>query len=265
MPAPIVTHMSCIFIGGPDARDFAQAQFASDVSRLGPMQWQWSTWLDARGRVLALMHLAAGGDGTLLAVLRGGAAADICERLARFRLRARVTFRVCAFAGYALPAAPCGRVAIDGGNYRLGFGDRSLGLSQSTGPVEALAATAWRRADIRTGWPSLPVTTSPLLPPALSLERLGAVSLEKGCYPGQEIVARLHHLGSPKRRLCHLRGRVAAPIGSCSGSPGTAPVDVLDAAFSNGSADVLAIIRTPVPMQINILENNYNVISIFDA
>jgi folate-binding protein YgfZ len=68
--------------------------------------------------------------------------------------------------------------------------------------IDAHADDDWRLPQLREGWPWLPGDAAAAwLPPALSLYRLSAVALDKGCYPGQEIVARLHYRGGHKRHL----------------------------------------------------------------
>src|SRR5690348_10968315 len=81
----------CIEIAGADARAFAQAQFSGDVRALHAGHWQWNAWLDAKGSVRALMHLADLGDGRLFALLRGGDAQALCADLRRYVLRSKVS------------------------------------------------------------------------------------------------------------------------------------------------------------------------------
>src|SRR5690348_45480 len=80
----------CIEIAGADARTFAQAQFSGDVRALRAGHWQWNAWLDPKGSVRALMHLADPGDGRLLALLRGGDAEALCTELRRYVFRSKV-------------------------------------------------------------------------------------------------------------------------------------------------------------------------------
>jgi folate-binding protein YgfZ len=97
---------------------------------------------------------------------------------------------------------------------------RWLVLRESTGEaVESAQALAnWRLADIRAGLPELgPALHDQFLPQWLGLDRLGAVSVGKGCYPGQEIMSRLHFKGGSKRHLYRLEMAAADPP-----APGTA-------------------------------------------
>ncbi|HET8899391.1 MAG TPA: folate-binding protein [Rhodanobacteraceae bacterium] len=184
-------------ITGADASRFVQAQFASDSSELAVGQWQWSSWLDAQGRVQAFMQLAHRHDDEWMALLRGGSANALAARLRRYVLRAQVAIDIIAAAtlcgGDALPAQ---LFAVTGDTLRFGLGERSLSVNDAHHDED------WLAADVRDGLPWLPdAALGTQLPPALGLYRLGAVSTSKGCYPGQEIVSRLHFRGGHKQHL----------------------------------------------------------------
>src|SRR5690348_2202405 len=123
--------VQCIEITGADARAFAQAQFSGDLRTLQAGRWQWNAWLDAKGSVRALMHLADLGDDRLLALLRGGDAQSLCVDLRRFILRAKVSVETSSgwqrFAGAALPS---GTLPMQADAIGFGYGDRSLWLKR---------------------------------------------------------------------------------------------------------------------------------------
>lgn len=215
LPAP-----QLLEITGPDARAFAQAQFSSDVATLETGRWQWSAWLNAQGRVRAFFHLLRTGDDTLWSLLRGGDAARLRDALARYVLRAKVTLRVIGGMQAIVapdqpeipdtPLGPCeDMIAIAGGRLCLalpGAPSRWLIVASNAQPL-ALdnSETARNRAalaDIDAGLAWLdPALEESLLPQWLRLDALGATSVRKGCYPGQEVVARLHFKGGNKRGL----------------------------------------------------------------
>ncbi|MFC5743484.1 YgfZ/GcvT domain-containing protein [Dyella tabacisoli] len=194
----MTTHHSAqtLSIEGADAVAFAHAQFSSDVTALAVGQWQFSAWLDAQGRVRALFHLARLADDSLLLLLRGGVAADMADALRRFVFRSKVTLRALEPRTLGTgPVLAMHTVLHDEATLTLGCDTHSL-------IVGAANDNHWRLAQLRAGWPWLPAEVlNELLPPALSLLRLHAVALDKGCYPGQEIVARLHYRGGNKRHL----------------------------------------------------------------
>jgi folate-binding protein YgfZ len=265
MAVVAVAPMHCLRIEGPDARRFAQAQFSGDVRSLEAGHWQWNAWLDAQGRVQALMHLADLGSERLLAVLRGGDAGRMCADLGRYLLRSRVVLSASTFSGCPEAALPMGRFEEDGHDLVIGFGGRSLRLIESSSAPDLAASMRWRVADIEAGWPILPWQGPHFLPPALGLERLGAISLGKGCYPGQEIVARLHFRGTHKWRLCHLRGAGALEPGAVREAAGDPLLHVLDCVPNEGRMESLAVVPAFIVNSINILGNIYHVISMFDA
>lgn len=266
MPPIVLPEVHCISIEGPDARRFAQAQFSGDVESLAAGRWQWNAWLDAQGRVQALMHLADLGDGRLLAILRGGDAEATRAALARYVFRAKASVIARIFSGHGGDALPMGHVDTGSqGEIGIGCGDRSLRLAAPAAHADPEAANAWRLADIRAGWPTLPTGEARLLPPALALERLRAVSLDKGCYPGQEIVARLHYRGGHKSSLYHVRGPVPLTAGATGYAEGIGPVRVLDCAMADGAAEALMVAPKADTSSFNILHSRYDVVSRYNV
>lgn len=185
-------------IVGSDAIPFAHAQFASHVDTLACGRWQFSAWLDAQGRVRALFHLLRTADDQLLCVLRGGDAATLAEALRRYVFRARV--RISANPPSSITTAAASTLhgftqEVD--TITLGCGDHGMRIDSA-----AAGNDDWRALQFAAGWPWLPPSAlDAWLPPALSLARLQAVVTDKGCYPGQEIVARLHFRGGHKWHL----------------------------------------------------------------
>jgi len=119
--------------------------------------------------------------------------------------------------------------------------------------------------DIRRGWPTLPDGQPEFLPPALGLERLGAMAFDKGCYPGQEIAARLHYRGGHKWHLCRLRGSVPLPVGEVRDVPGSTVARVLDIVSAEDGFEALAVLQIGTPSEIRLLGNIYAIESTFDA
>ena len=266
MPPIVLPEVHCIAIEGLDARRFAQAQFSGDVESLAQGRWQWNAWLDARGHVQALMQLGCLGEDRFLAILRGGDAEKLRVDLGRYLLRSKATVVARVLSGIAGDAAPAGQVDTDAKDAIVfGYGDRSLRLESLGGNADEEASNTWRLADIRAGWPTLPAGDALFLAPALGLERLGAVSFDKGCYPGQEIVARLHYRGGHKFELCHVRGPNWLEPGGTVEAEHMGPVRVLDCAVAEGSVEALVVAPKSDTMIISILSNKYDVISRYDA
>lgn len=200
MPHPLPAHS--LLIEGSDAIAFAQSQFTGNVLALATGQWQFNAWLNAQGRVRALFHLARLDDQRLLLLLRGGETSAFIEALRRYVFRSRITLTPAPWRTLATDAAlPLHELRSESTQLRLGCGTHSLRLGmQGDGDDD------WRAPQWQLGWPWLPpAQLEALLPASLSLHRLQAVALDKGCYPGQEIVARMHWRGGNKRHLCRVQ------------------------------------------------------------
>ncbi len=242
------THYSAqtLLIEGPDARAFAQAQFSSDVQSLAIGQWQFSAWLDAQGRVRALFHLARLADDRLLLLLRGGDVAPMAQSLQRFVFRSKL--RLSAHEPRTLgtgPALDTYTLSREGDATIFGCGEHSL-------VVGASEDEAWRLPQIRAGWPWLPDNAlDQCLAPALSLERLQAVAFDKGCYPGQEIVARLHYRGGHKRHMHCVVLSQPLHAGTVLRHEGKEVAQLLDVAADAQSIEALAIIGDDIVSQFD--------------
>lgn len=201
-----------VAIHGRDAHAFAQAQFMSNLAGLGDEQWQWSGWLTPKGRLIALFALLRLDGQTLWLLLPDMDAGDFAARLQRFVFRSKLVIDVRSdlnvSGAFVQPTQAQGsQAAVDGdGSLEFDFsgdgGDRSLRISPAVATTDDDDTLGWKRADLTHGLPRLPPTGSEQwTPQQLSLDRLRAFSVKKGCYPGQEIVARTHFLGQAKRGL----------------------------------------------------------------
>ena len=211
-----------VTLSGRDALAFAQAQFMNDVDALADGQWQWNGWLTPKGRVVALFALIRIDAQSIWLLLADADPVAFAGALGRFVFRSKVAIEVpegnavsAAFSapvgahGNAIARLDDGRVELDLG---AGDGPRRL-LIGAAADEDAAAAERWRHHDLRHGLPRLGTDQAGhWTPQQLSLERLRAFSVKKGCYPGQEIVARTHFLGKAKRGL--IRIEAAQPLAS---------------------------------------------------
>lgn len=207
-----------VSLRGEDASRFAQAQFMSDVATLAAGHWHWSGWLTPKGRVLALFALLRLDGGTLLALLPDADPAQFAAALSRFVFRSKAKIAVepglHVLGAFRAPDAARGPASADLGaasgiELDLGAegGTRALRIAPEAVPGESTLAARWMAFDLAHGLPRLDTSQGDRwTPQQLSLERLRAFSVKKGCYPGQEIVARTHFLGQAKRGLMRLAG-----------------------------------------------------------
>jgi folate-binding protein YgfZ len=201
-----------IALEGPDASAFAQAQFANDVLALAPGHWQWNAWLTPKGRVIALFALLKLEQERILLVLPDADAGGLASQLQRFVFRRKLKIAArddmqASGAFHEPDSARNARIHVDGGSIEVDYGDGNQGRTLRIAPVrewpgQTDAQARWRDFDLLHGVPRLPdEQREQWTPQQLSLDRLQAFSVKKGCYPGQEIVARTHFLGKAKRRL----------------------------------------------------------------
>ena len=201
-----------IALEGPDATAFAQAQFANDVVALAPGHWQWNAWLTPKGRVIALFALLKLEQDRILLLLPDTDADELASRLRRFLFRRKLKIEerddLQASGAFREPdSARNARIGIDGDSIEIDCGDggedRTLRIAPAGEQLEHVDSCArWKAFDLLHGLPRLSAgQREQWTPQQLSLERLQAFSVKKGCYPGQEIVARTHFLGKAKRGL----------------------------------------------------------------
>ncbi len=214
-----------VALRGPDAAIFAQAQFANDVQALAPGHWQWNMWLTPKGRVITLFALIKLREDEIRIVLADCDADALASQLQRFVFRRKLTISVPsdwhAAGAFAAPASAANaRIGLSGKAIELDYGDgkqpRTLRLATSPRHADdTVAISRWRACDLLHGLPRLPASQrEQWTPQQLSLERLQAFSVKKGCYPGQEIVARTHFLGKAKRTLALFESDLAVAPGS---------------------------------------------------
>ena len=200
---------SMLRLHGADATAFAHAQFTTDVRELAPGRCGWSAWLDAQGRVRAVFALLRIDTDTLFMWAPLADAAALAADLSRFVLRSRVRveaiqgWQVVELGGGDAPPASDWAPRTDGYALRLpGAHARGIALAPGHATVDTPAFDAWQRANISERLPWIgPASAARYVPQALELERIAAIRFDKGCYPGQEIAARLHFRGGNKRGL----------------------------------------------------------------
>lgn len=258
-------HAETLSLHGPDAIAFAHAQLSSDIRSLDVGRWQWSSWLDPQGRVRALLHVLRTEDERLLLLLRGGHAENMARDLRPYIMRSQVDMEVHP-PRQLLDAVPASdhHLHHDGDSIIIGIGSYAMRLAPATDMDRHDGLRqAWRRAGIQAGHPWLPETArGKVLAPSLSLRRLHGVSLDKGCFPGQEIVARLHYRGGCKQHLRHVRTAAALSPGSFLEKDGRNVATVLDSVMDQDACHALVVMRDTVPQAETSLEMNKNSIII---
>ena len=229
--------LAAITVSGPDAQTFLQGQLSADVTRVTNGQIVDAAWLTPAGRVIALVQIA-GMDGAFALFLPAGLLDPVLKRLTMFRLRAAVTLA-------AEPAWGAGRGPAAGGL----LAERTLAganAAEHFAREPAHADAHWHTARLAAGYPWIDAAnTETYTAHQLNLDLIGAVSLSKGCYSGQEIVARTTHRGRTKRRALRFRIDGPAPAAGADvvSADGAKQGTVVSAArAADEPAEVLALV-----------------------
>ncbi len=199
-------------VTGPDARAFLHAQLTNDIEHLPPERSVFAGWCTAKGRLLATMRVIPAPDGFLLHLARDLAPA-VAKRLSMFVLRSKVKIgdeSARPQTGFWNADWDGPEVAWRDGAVRVRVGDkRFLVIGEKHADCSASEET-WTVEEIRAGRALITAATQDLfVPQMVNLEKIGGVDFQKGCYPGQEIVARAQYRGEVKRRMV----RLPAPAG----------------------------------------------------
>jgi tRNA-modifying protein YgfZ len=249
--------LGALKVRGRDVASFLQGQLSDDLTQLAAERWLLAGYHNPQGRVLALMCLFEPAPGEVLALLPRELVVPVVSRLRTFILRSKVeladessAWRIEGLIGGTPEPAPAaepgvaplappfaarlpgtiGAVARLGQSFALRIGGahaRWLLVSPSAGPPSdpALARCTpatpqlWQRLSVESGEPQVYAATSgEFVAQMLNLDVLGAIAFDKGCYTGQEVIARAHYRGRVKRRLQRFRTR--EPLALAPGDAG---------------------------------------------
>lgn len=238
--------LAVLTIDGPDAATFVQGQATCDTRQLQPGAAMAGALCNLQGRMLVSFYAVAGADGLLL-VLPRDRLLPVLQHLKKYAVFAKVVLRDAALAitgGLGMPAAHPDalllRPAADGT-------PRFLLLTATGAADNATDNAAWHAAAISAG--DLLVDNAlaeRFLPQALNYDLTGAVSFKKGCYTGQEVVARMHFKGRMKERLYQATadtGAVPAANTPVLDAAGKTVGDVVAAVQHAGRTQLAAVLR----------------------
>ena len=264
---------------GGEARAFLHAQFSNDLLNLDRSSAQWTAYCSAKGRMLAGFLACGDDEGGYFLLCDRALVPMLTKRLRMFVLRAKVTLED---AGDSL--AVVGRIggaagaralevirdsagttinlpAVDGVARALTIGLRSGASPGASSGAAATADTAdaadcaqWARLMIRAGevWIT-PATQDQFVPQMVNFDAIGGINFKKGCYPGQEVVARAHYRGAVKRRMYRASVAAGASAGQALFSTGANAQEcglVANAtAVDAGNSEILAVV--PIETRVN--------------
>lgn len=225
--------LGALRVRGADSVRFLQGQLSNDVTRLSPTRSLLAGLHNPQGRTIALLRLVYLQPGDLLAILPRELAGPVAGRLAKYILRAKVSVtdesESWSLRGLIAPpdavTSPAFPQDVDA---QTGYDDSSTlvrwpgphprwlllcpcdpvsgsddpSLPPPAKPSSSEGRNAWRCLDCAAGLPQVYAATSEaFVAQMLNLDALGAIAFDKGCYTGQEVIARAHYRGRVKRRL----------------------------------------------------------------
>jgi len=264
----VLSHLGVIRISGEDAARFIHGQLTQDFSLLGQDQARLATFCSAKGRMQASFIGFKRPDGDILLVCSKDLLAATLKRLSMFVLRAkaRLTDVSADFALYGLAGDAIKTIAgrahsawakadLDAQSvidlYPADGVARQLCVAPVTDPAPAGAALSpetWLWGEVRSAVATLTVPViDAFVPQMLNYESVGGVNFKKGCYPGQEVVARSQFRGTLKRRAFLVHGTVAMAVGdevfSSTDADQPAGLVVQCAAAPQGGFDALVSVQ----------------------
>jgi hypothetical protein len=225
------SELGLILVTGEDAESFLQNQLSNDISHIDENRFQLSSYSTPKGRLLAIFQIVQISNGYLL-ITPLSLVESLLQRLQMFVIQAKVSLANASdhFARFALQtdiskvtqhpllAQQEGQVSqgdivislqLNGVNNEnrylvlcLSFDEAKSLWEEFSRHLRVASFDAWRLSEIKAGMPVIyPQTSEDFVLQMSNLDLLDGVSFKKGCYPGQEIVARMHYLGKLKRRM----------------------------------------------------------------
>jgi len=215
-----ITHLGVLTIAGVDAAIFLQGQITCNINDITDIKSSLGALCNPKGRAIATFLLVKKADAFLM-ILPKELLASVKKRLQMYVLRSDVTLtdssdELCLIGlsyGVSQPGGTSDFATSRQGNTVVSLQNRSLIIAETDSAqalwdekdklgFQAQGSAQWRYLDIISGIPWLSAETSEeFIPQMLNLDKLGGISFNKGCYTGQEIVARTHYLGKAKREM----------------------------------------------------------------
>lgn len=205
-------NLGVLEVSGSDAAVFLQGQTTCDINQLEEHNPQLGAYCNAKGRTISSFIIIKKTNNIFYLILSADLIAPVQKKLQMYILRAAVTLidqseSLCILGlyNYSLDTQDNIYAYLNENKRCLFIADINncqqffTNLIQEN-TVQLISSNAWYALDILTGIPWLNSNTTELfVPQMMNLDKLGAISFEKGCYTGQEVVARTHYLGKNKR------------------------------------------------------------------
>lgn len=275
-----LSHRHLVHVVGEDAERFLHNQLTSDVAGLAPDQGRVAGYCTPKGRLVAILWMTRIEGGFRLR-LPASLVAPTREQLLKYRLRSRC--EITDVSDHVVQLGVSGPEAESRLREALGeVPEEVMGVSRSNGieilrvpgpwprfevaappaglaevwtalaeHARAVPAAAWDLLSVRAGIPELdPATSEAFVPQMVNLHSVGGISFSKGCFPGQEVVARLRYLGELKRRAYRARVLAGDDIppgtavrGGTGDTPGNVGQVLVSAPTPDGTRELFLVLQ----------------------
>lgn len=259
MMKTLLPFFGVVRVSGEDRQTFLHGQLSNDINHLQTGQACYATYNTPKGRVIANMIVVNRG-GDLLLIMAQDLLEATVKRLRMFVLRAKAVFEI--LEDYAVGAeleASAEPLAAQEPNLAFATQQDSDGICSialphggilriapetALPPYDAAAESAWRLHEIRSGYPWIcAATKETAVAQMLNQHIIGGVHFKKGCYPGQEIIARAQYRGQVKRGLAVLSGNSAVEAGTLLTADSEEAGIVLDSVQDSENFTALTVIK----------------------
>lgn len=201
--SPPLRQLTLLKFSGEDASSFLQGQLTNDINALDG-KWQFSGYCNPKGRLLALFQLWQHGE-HIYGLLHSSLVEPTVKRLRMYVMRSKVSIEVHddIEVSYQLSTPQAKFTAkSEGDTHTLSYDSRHLLIRVNCEEPQSSYSEQWTSLNIAEGIPDITDKTVELfVPQMINLDVLGGINFKKGCYTGQEIVARMHYLGKLKQRM----------------------------------------------------------------
>ena len=229
-----LTHLGLISVTGEQGRSFIHGQVTTDISSLESDQWRWGAHCDPKGKMLASFRTFAKGDTLFLMMPKDTLALDL-PQLQKYAVFSKAELSDASDAWLLLGVAgeqakawltaqfgelnneltliDNGMIIHDAGRYILAIAAEQAASLVANVEQVIFDASAWQALEITAGYPNLGANhQGQFVPQMCNLQAVNGISFNKGCYMGQETIARMKYRGGNKRALYIVSGTVTAPL-----------------------------------------------------
>ncbi len=259
----ILPDRAVLRVGGPEAESFLQNIITTDMARVASSGAGFGALLSPQGKILADFLILKDGDGFLID-LPQSEFASFLKRMTLYRLRAKVelaslaeSHRVAVYWDSAAPPSIPGEVALAADPRFAVLGFRAILPAASDPAVPGYAeqpAEAWHAYRITEGVPEggRDFAFGEAFPHDADMDDLGGLDFRKGCYVGQEIVSRMQHRGTARRRAVMVTAEDALPAAGAAVEAGGKALGVLGSSAGGAAIALLRLDRVKLALDAGV-------------